>query len=112
MNKQAPLGKRRNCGNAQPKSSNNLLLSGHYPQSPASKLLPLFTLLALLFTDLSASAAGNDAAKNDLVDSLYTSGKIYVVVTILSIIFIGFIIYLIMLDRKVGKVEKMMEGRK
>jgi len=72
----------------------------------------ILTLAIFLFTAIAANASGNEASKNDLVDSLYTSGKIYVVVTILSIIFIGFIIYLIMLDRKVGKVEKMMEGKK
>lgn len=42
----------------------------------------------------------------EMADALYQSGKIYVVVTALSIIFIGIIVYLIMLDKKIGKLEK------
>jgi preprotein translocase subunit SecG len=38
------------------------------------------------------------------------SGKIWVVVGVLTIIFIGIIVYLVLLDRKIGKVEKLRKG--
>ncbi len=38
-------------------------------------------------------------------------GKIFVVVTVLSIILIGLILYLVVLDRKIGKIEKEVEEK-
>lgn len=38
-------------------------------------------------------------------------GKIFVVVAVLSVILIGMIIYLVVLDRKVRKLEKEVEER-
>lgn len=38
-------------------------------------------------------------------------GKIFVVVAVLSVILIGMIIYLVVLDRKVRKLEKDVEER-
>lgn len=62
-------------------------------------------LLILLLA--SASMFAQDAqAPVEMADSLYQSGKIYVVVTVLSVIFIGIVIYLVMLDRKITKLEK------
>jgi CcmD family protein len=46
-----------------------------------------------------------------MADGLYQSGKIYVVVTVLSVIFIGIVIYLIMLDRKISKLEKEIKNK-
>ncbi len=42
----------------------------------------------------------------EMADALRENGKIYVVVVILSIIFIGIIAYLITIDRKLNKLEK------
>ncbi|MDP2189431.1 MAG: CcmD family protein [Sphingobacteriaceae bacterium] len=42
----------------------------------------------------------------EMADLMRTDGKIYVVVAVLLIIFIGLIVYLINLDRKVSKLEK------
>ena len=41
-----------------------------------------------------------------MADTMRASGKIYVVVAVLVIIFIGFVVYLVMIDRKVSKLEK------
>ncbi|MES2591820.1 MAG: CcmD family protein [Bacteroidota bacterium] len=64
----------------------------------------------LLFTGLqvlSASAFAQETTeKVEMADSLYQSGKIYVVVTVLAILFVGITGYLISLDRKIGKLEK------
>lgn len=42
----------------------------------------------------------------EMADELYKSGKIYVVVTVLAIIFVGIVGYLIVLDRKITRLEK------
>ena len=39
-------------------------------------------------------------------DEMRSNGKIYVVVAVLVAIFIGIILYLIRLDRKISKLEK------
>lgn len=42
----------------------------------------------------------------EMADALRENGKIYVVVIIMSIIFVGIAAYLINLDRKISKLEK------
>lgn len=41
----------------------------------------------------------------EMASSLRDSGKIYVVVATVVLIFIGMVIYLIKLDRKISKIE-------
>ncbi len=62
------------------------------------------SLLVLLIISGSVYAQDNQAV--EMATGLYQSGKIYVVVTVVSIIFIGIVTYLIMLDRKISKLEK------
>jgi len=57
----------------------------------------LSTLLIISSYTLFAQGLGNDMRSN---------GKIYVVVAVLVTIFIGIILYLIRLDRKITKLEK------
>lgn len=54
----------------------------------------------------AVAAVQNNAPPVEMADSLAQSGKIYVVVTVLSVIFIGIIVYLISIDRKISKLEK------
>jgi hypothetical protein len=42
----------------------------------------------------------------EMADAMHSNGKIYVVVAVLLVIFFGFILYLIRIDRKVSKLEK------
>lgn len=42
----------------------------------------------------------------NMADEMRSNGKIYVVVAVLTTIFIGIILYLIRLDRKLTKLEK------
>jgi CcmD family protein len=44
-----------------------------------------------------------------MAEGLRSDGKIYVVVGVLCIIFIGIVVYLISIDKKVGKLEKQIE---
>lgn len=42
----------------------------------------------------------------EMADALRSSGKIYVVVAVISIVFIGIVVYLFSIDKRVKKVEK------
>ncbi|MBX2899705.1 MAG: CcmD family protein [Cyclobacteriaceae bacterium] len=44
----------------------------------------------------------------EMADTMRSEGKIYVVVAILLLIFAGLIAYLVMLDRKITKIEKRL----
>jgi CcmD family protein len=46
------------------------------------------------------------AEEVDMADTLRSNGKIYVVVGVIAIIFVGLIVYLIMLDKRLTKLEK------
>jgi CcmD family protein len=65
-------------------------------------------LMAALLLQMVAFAQTAEPAV-EMADGLYQSGKIYVVITALAVIFIGIIIYLILLDRKIGKLEKELK---
>ena len=70
------------------------------------KTLPIILLL------ISAGAFSQTAnAPIEMADGLRQSGKIYVVVGVVVIIFIGIITYLIILDRKISKLEKEIEKK-
>ncbi len=45
----------------------------------------------------------------EMADALRNNGKIYVVVVVLAIIFVGIVAYLIYIDRKLSKLEKKEE---
>ena len=61
-------------------------------------------LIAMLF--ISSSAFAGEYPEVEMATGLYQSGKIYVVVIVMSIILVGIAGYLIMLDRKISKLEK------
>jgi len=54
----------------------------------------------------------NVSAQPEMADTMRSEGKIYVVVAILLIIFAGLIVYLVMLDRKVTRLEKKLLEKK
>lgn len=47
----------------------------------------------------------------EMADELRSSGKIYVVVAVLTTILIGIIIFLVMIDRKVSNIEKRINKK-
>lgn len=61
-------------------------------------LLALFCIQAVIF-------AQTPDTEVEMADALYQSGKIYVVITAIALIFVGIIIYLILLDRKIRVLE-------
>ncbi|MDX5321640.1 MAG: CcmD family protein [Bacteroidota bacterium] len=46
------------------------------------------------------------AQEVEMADAMRADGKIYVVVAVLATIFVGLIVYLISIDRRVKKLEK------
>ena len=62
------------------------------------------------FTFLTATLFAQQSTEQvEMADDMVKSGKIYVVITVLSIIFAGILIYLISIDRKVSKLEKELK---
>lgn len=62
------------------------------------KYLALITLLISSFV-----AKAQDL---QMAETMRSEGKIYVVIAVLCVILLGLILYLISIDRKVGKLEK------
>lgn len=64
------------------------------------KMNKFIALLCLILMQYNAFAA------KEWTDSFYSDGKYRVVVAILTIIFVGIIVYLVRLDRRISKMEK------
>lgn len=64
----------------------------------------------ILILSLMLSFSLNLFAQNsngvEMADALRSSGKIYVVVSVISVVFIGLAVYLFSIDRRLKKVEK------
>lgn len=65
------------------------------------KLLSIFSFLVLNVLNTAAQSI-NDV---EMATSLRSSGKIYVVVIVLSVIFLGLVVYLFSIDRRLKKIE-------
>jgi hypothetical protein len=70
---------------------------------------PYKFLSALITILLPATAM---AQRVEMADKLRAEGKIYVVVAIILVILSGFIIYLFSMDRRLSKMEKMIDSKK
>jgi len=66
------------------------------------KKLTFFMMLLLCFTLASAQ----QAQSVEMADAMRSSGKIYVVIGTIVIIFAGLAIYLFAIDRRLRKIEK------
>ncbi len=72
------------------------------------KLIRMVFVVLLTFAGYASPAQ----AQVEMADTLRSEGKIYVVVAILLVIFIGIIYYLITIDRKVSRLENKFPGKK
>jgi len=79
------------------------------------KIKQLFSYLAFIFftvllqiTSLLAQSTSS-SAKDGMANLMYQSGKIYVVVGVILLIFIGVVFYLVALDRRIKKIEDDMD---
>ncbi len=70
----------------------------------------IFMLLSNVITfSVMAQQGGNEAI--EMADGMRASGKIYVVVLVVTVILTGLILYLIRLDKKVSKLEKEVNNK-
>lgn len=74
------------------------------------KSKPLLVLALLLVQATTFAQEGQQMPTVEMADGLYQSGKIYVVVTSLAVIFAGIIVYLVTLDRKISKLEEKLKN--
>ncbi|MBI1288602.1 MAG: CcmD family protein [Flavobacteriales bacterium] len=63
----------------------------------------LIRILVWMMAFLPVSGFAQDV---EMADALHQNGKIYVVVGVIAIIFVGLVVYLITLDRRLTKLEK------
>ena len=64
----------------------------------------LFILLCLTLSNFAVFAQAKPGT--GMADEFYKSGRIYVVIATISIIFVGLAIYLFSMDRRLKKIEK------
>lgn len=72
----------------------------------------LYSILALLCTLPSMAQDTMQGGTIEMADAMRSSGKIYVVVAVLTLIMAGLFIYLAGLDRKIRKFEKEIKRTK
>ena len=63
-------------------------------------------LLLVMLTSIGMSA------QSTFDETMHSSGKINVVIAVIAIILLGFFIYLFLIDRKVGRLEKQIDSKK
>jgi hypothetical protein len=68
------------------------------------KILSVISCMLLALT----AFAQTQTAEPEMADLMRSNGKIYVVVGCILLIFAGIIIYLISLDKKLGKLKKKL----
>lgn len=66
-------------------------------------------VLATLFALFCQIAQAQNA---EMADTFRAEGKIYVVVAIVLIVLFGLILYLVMLDRKMNRLEKLIQEKR
>lgn len=66
----------------------------------------LFSRFSFLLCGLLLNSLLFAQDKVEMADQMRSNGKIYVVVTVCLIILVGLFIYVMMLDRKMTKMEK------
>lgn len=72
------------------------------------KLLSLFAFF-LFSANLLAQQTVDSGV--EMADTMRADGKIYVVVAVIVVVLTGLIVYLVTLDRKIGRLEKEIKTR-
>jgi protein-S-isoprenylcysteine O-methyltransferase Ste14 len=75
------------------------------------KQIMLKSQIILFLLAANFSAMAEDSSSGKIVESLHRSGKIYVVVVVISIIFLVITTFLFTLERKISKLEKQLKNK-
>jgi hypothetical protein len=71
------------------------------------KIYYLLLCMAGLAISLASNAQDSATTKKvEMADAFRTNGKIFVVIAVLITILLGLMLYMIRLDRKIGRLEK------
>ena len=71
-------------------------------------LIKYIALIAIMVAAIAPQALAQNA---EMADTFRSEGKIYVVVAVVLIVLAGLIIYLFMLDRKLTRLERMIDEK-
>ncbi|WKV13044.1 CcmD family protein [Marivirga harenae] len=82
------------------------------------KKIKYLLVFSLLMISLGLSAQKTEIVEEDytndrieMADAMRADGKIYVLVAIIVTLFVGFMLYAVMTERKVKKIEKSLKER-
>jgi heme/copper-type cytochrome/quinol oxidase subunit 2 len=67
--------------------------------------------LALLFGAIICQAQEHVTAEPQMADKFREDGKIYVVITVIVMVFLAIVIFLIALERKIKKIENQINDK-
>lgn len=70
-----------------------------------NRLVKALLIVLLLISNAPSWAAGQPSME----ETMFQSGKIYVFFAVSTVIVLGMIIYLITLDRKIGRIERELK---
>ena len=68
-------------------------------------------ILSILFLFALVSVNAQDANQVEMADALYVNGKIYVVAIVAAIVIAILFVYVILIDRKVTKLEEKINQK-
>ena len=69
-------------------------------------------ILSFLFILVAGMAQAQDAAVPEMADQFRADGKIYVVITVIGIVFLAIVLFLIYIERKLKKLESDIKNLK
>jgi heme/copper-type cytochrome/quinol oxidase subunit 2 len=72
----------------------------------------IITILLVIFSSVTAMAQQMNTTGEDPTDFMRSNGKLFVVVAVILVIIAGLFIYLISLDKKISKLEKLENKNK
>ncbi|HEU5147232.1 MAG TPA: CcmD family protein [Chryseosolibacter sp.] len=71
-------------------------------------MIKYISLVLLMVAAFGPTAWAQNA---EMADAFRADGKIYVVVAVILIVLVGLFVYLFMLDRKLSKLERMIDAK-
>lgn len=86
----------------------SVILGQKFTPMNSKQLLTYFITLILTFFLQCVPVFAQESARDGMANMMYESGKIYVVIGTILLIFIGMVIYLFALDRKIRRMEDEM----
>ena len=84
----------------------NLLATNQPTTTTNNKMMKKLILTLTLILTFTLNLLAQNSNGVEMADALRSSGKIYIVVSVISVVFIGIAIYLFSMDSRLKKIEK------